>query len=202
MTRRSPTHMRPVVDAAPRIDIVQPDTPALKGGWVHDLVGECDAADTGGDVLVRSFSASGALSCHGQVFRAPRRCDREVAVWRSVRPGRDDRGGHLREWPDLTHGPCPRHQSWRVGRDSAHAGVRFPYTRAAGARERDPCSWSAASSRSVLEQVGAVRGIGRTCENVPDSIRLGAGDLSRHLGSDGDAWHGCRAGAPGTGGFR
>jgi phosphatidylglycerol:prolipoprotein diacylglycerol transferase len=32
MTRRSPTHMRPAVDAAPRIDVVQPDTPALTGG--------------------------------------------------------------------------------------------------------------------------------------------------------------------------
>src|SRR5713101_491957 len=32
MTRSSPTHMRPAVDAAPRIDVVQPDTPALTGG--------------------------------------------------------------------------------------------------------------------------------------------------------------------------
>ncbi len=37
MTRRSPTHLRPAVDAAPRIDVVQPDTPALTGGGFTTL---------------------------------------------------------------------------------------------------------------------------------------------------------------------
>src|SRR5689334_8836667 len=32
MTRRSPTHMRPAGDAAPRIDVVQSDKEALMGG--------------------------------------------------------------------------------------------------------------------------------------------------------------------------
>src|SRR5712671_6809419 len=32
MTRRSPTHMHPAVDAAPRIDVVQSDKEALTGG--------------------------------------------------------------------------------------------------------------------------------------------------------------------------
>jgi phosphatidylglycerol:prolipoprotein diacylglycerol transferase len=37
MTPRSPTHMRPAVDAAPRIDVVQPDTAALTGGGFTTL---------------------------------------------------------------------------------------------------------------------------------------------------------------------
>ena len=37
MTRSSPTHTHPAVDAAPRIDIVQPDTPALTGGGFTTL---------------------------------------------------------------------------------------------------------------------------------------------------------------------
>jgi phosphatidylglycerol:prolipoprotein diacylglycerol transferase len=37
MTHRSPTHMRPAVDAAPRIDVVQPDTPTLTGGGFTTL---------------------------------------------------------------------------------------------------------------------------------------------------------------------
>jgi len=32
MTRRTPAHMHPAVDAAPRIDVVQSDTPVLTGG--------------------------------------------------------------------------------------------------------------------------------------------------------------------------
>jgi phosphatidylglycerol---prolipoprotein diacylglyceryl transferase len=37
MTRRSPTHMRPAVDAAPRIDVVQSDKEALTGGGYTTL---------------------------------------------------------------------------------------------------------------------------------------------------------------------
>jgi phosphatidylglycerol---prolipoprotein diacylglyceryl transferase len=37
MTRRSPTYMRPAVDAAPRIDLIQPDTAALTGGGFTTL---------------------------------------------------------------------------------------------------------------------------------------------------------------------
>ena len=37
MTRRSPAHICPAVDAAPRIDVVQSDTPALTGGGVTAL---------------------------------------------------------------------------------------------------------------------------------------------------------------------
>ncbi len=88
------------------------------------------------------------------------------------------------------------------GRRVAHAGVRSPYTRAKGARERDPCDWSAASSRSVVAPVGAIRRVGRTGENLPDPLRPCAGDHSRYLGSDGDAGHRCRAGAPVPGDFR
>src|SRR5712691_7349411 len=32
MTHKSPAHMRPAVDAAPRIDVVQSETPVLTGG--------------------------------------------------------------------------------------------------------------------------------------------------------------------------
>src|SRR5258708_36031058 len=38
MTRRSPAHMRPVVDAAPRINVVQPDKEALTGGGFTALL--------------------------------------------------------------------------------------------------------------------------------------------------------------------
>ena len=38
MTRRSLAHMRPVVDAGPRIDVVQSDTPALPGGGFTALL--------------------------------------------------------------------------------------------------------------------------------------------------------------------
>ena len=38
MTRRSPAHMRPAVDVAPRIDVVQSDTPALTGGGFTALL--------------------------------------------------------------------------------------------------------------------------------------------------------------------
>src|SRR6266700_4376814 len=38
MTRRSPAHMHPAVDAAPRIDVVQSDTPALPGGGFTALL--------------------------------------------------------------------------------------------------------------------------------------------------------------------
>ena len=38
MTRRSPAHMRPAVDAVPRIDVVQSDTPALTGGGFTALL--------------------------------------------------------------------------------------------------------------------------------------------------------------------
>src|SRR6058998_1851815 len=37
MTRRSPAHMRPAVDAAPRIDVVQSDKEALTGGGFTTL---------------------------------------------------------------------------------------------------------------------------------------------------------------------
>jgi phosphatidylglycerol---prolipoprotein diacylglyceryl transferase len=42
MTHRSPAHMRPAVDAAPRIDVVQSDTPVLTGGGFTTLW-ECAA---------------------------------------------------------------------------------------------------------------------------------------------------------------
>ena len=61
--------------------------------------------------------------------------------------------------------------------------------------------WFAKSNCSVLAQVGTVRRVGRTGENVPDPLRPSAGDPSRHLGSDGDAGHRCRAGAPVPGDF-
>src|SRR5438309_5232295 len=38
MTRRSPAHMRPAVDAAPRIDVVQSDKVALTGGGFTALL--------------------------------------------------------------------------------------------------------------------------------------------------------------------
>src|SRR2546427_8080607 len=38
MTRRSPARMHPAVDAAPRIDVVQSDTPAYTGGGFTALL--------------------------------------------------------------------------------------------------------------------------------------------------------------------
>ena len=38
MTRRSPAYMRPAVDAAPRIDVVQSDKEALTGGGFTALL--------------------------------------------------------------------------------------------------------------------------------------------------------------------
>src|SRR5437667_7065036 len=38
MTRRSPAHMHPAVDAAPRIDVVQSDKEALMGGGFTALL--------------------------------------------------------------------------------------------------------------------------------------------------------------------
>src|SRR5258708_17800420 len=78
--------------------------------WVHGLAGECGAVDTGGEILVRTCPAYGALSYHGQVFRAPHRCERAALAWRSVRPGRDDRGSRPRELWDTTH--CAYDWTW------------------------------------------------------------------------------------------
>ena len=199
MARRAPARMRPAGDTALRRDIVQPVKGArTSGGFRARLQSAAqqmlavtywfDPAPRPGPMLSRSG------------FLAPGRCAGAALAWRSLRPGRDDRASRPREWPDLTHGPCPRHQCGLVGRDSAHAGVRSPCTWAEGGRERNPCGWSAASRRSVLAQVGTVGGVGRTGENLPDPSRPGTGDLSRHLGSDGDAGHGCRAGTPVPGG--
>ena len=38
MTRRSPAYMRPAVDAAPRIDVIQSDKEALTGGGFTALL--------------------------------------------------------------------------------------------------------------------------------------------------------------------
>jgi len=177
MTRRSPARMRPAVDAAPRLDVVQSDKEALTGG--------------GFTALLESV-AQEILAVTYWFDPAPHPGPYAVTVRFSGR--RIDVKGRLQ--------PGDRFVQDETIEEVVHAGVRLPCTWAEGAREREPCGWSARSNCAVLAQVGAVRGVGRTCENVPDPPRPGAGDLSRHLGSDGDAWHGCRAGAPVPGDFR
>src|SRR5712692_5757886 len=201
MTRRAPARRRPAINAAPRIDVIQSNTPARTSGGLTALLESATQ-----EILAVTYWFDPAPHA-GPYPVTVRFSGRRVDVKGRLQPG--DRFAQdetieqvVPEWPDLTHGPCQRHQSWRVARNSAHAGVRSPCTWATGARERDARGWSARTNRSVLAQMGTVRGIGRTCENLPASLRPGAGDLSRHLGSDGDARHRCRAYSPVPGDFR
>ena len=195
MTRRSAARMHPAVDMVPCIDAVQSDTPTLTGSGFTSLLESATQ-----QILAVTYwfdPAPHPGSCPVTVRFSGRRIDVKGRLKPGDRFAQDETIEEVVPGSGpLTHGSCPRHQSWRVGRDSAHAGVRSRCTWAKGARQRDLSNWSAASSHPVLAQVGAVREVSRTCENVPDPFRPGAGDLSRHLGSDGDAGHRCRAGAP------
>ncbi len=199
MTQRAPARRRPAVAVAPRSAVIQSDKEARASGgfttfW-ESATQEILAVTYWFDPAPRPRPYPVTVRFSG------RRVDvkgRLQAGDKFVHPGRNDRAGRPRQWPDLTHGPCPRHQCGLVGRDNTHVGGRSPCAWAARARERSPRDWTQRTGRSVVAQVGAGCFVGRTGENVFDPPCPCAGDPSWHLGSNGDAWHGGRAGAPGA----
>ena len=192
-TRRSPARRRPAVDAVPRMDVVQSDKEAgTLGGFTALLESAMQ------QILAVTYWFN--PSPHPKPYPVTVRFSgRRIDVKGRLSSG--DRFVQDETIEEVVPGSGPISLTARVrginpGSWVVTAHILESAHPARGPREQENVTPAAAPLRPAARLWGRWAPDASSDGPVSTCLTPFARDPSRHLGSDGDAWHRCRAGAP------